>query len=146
MDRRIAGFACLVAISLCGAARADDTADFYRTHGISVVVGHEPATGFDVYGRALARHMGRHIPGTPTLTPQNMIGAVGVVAANWIYNVAPKDGTAIAIFAHTAILDPLFGSGAGKYDALKFNWIGSMDKVVGVCGVAASTGIERFDE
>src|SRR5437868_4346552 len=72
-------------------ARADEIADFYRGRTITIVVGHEVGTGFDLYGRALARHLGSHIPGTPNLVVQNMVGASGIAAANWLYNIAPGD-------------------------------------------------------
>ena len=148
MVRRYAGFILGLALALTseGVARGDDIEEFYHNHNVSVVIGHEAGSGFDVYGRALARFMGRHMPGNPSFVAQNMVGAVGLNAANWIYNIAPKDGAAIAIFAHTAILEPLLGSGAGKFDALKFTWIGNMDQVVGICGVSEATNVKTFED
>ncbi len=127
-------------------AQADEVADFYRGRNINIVAGHEVGTGFDFYGRALARHIGRHIPGNPTVVSQNMVGAVGIVAANWLYNLAPKDGTSIVIFAHTVPLEPILGQGAGKFDPRRFNWIGNMDESVGVCGVWHTAGVNAFAE
>ena len=127
-------------------ACADDVERFYTGRKLSVVIGHEVGTGFDLYGRALARHMGRFIPGRPTLLPENMPGAAGFASANWLYNAAPKDGSAIAIFAHTAPFEPLIGKGSGRFDASKFAWIGNLDAVVGVCGVWEHAGISTFDE
>lgn len=135
-----------MAFGLSSRAVADDVQDFYRTHNVNIVIGHEPGSGFDVYGRALARHMGRHLPGNPSFIPQNMVGAVGLNAANWTYNLAPKDGTVISIFAHTVLLEPLLGVGAGKFDANNFNWIGNMDQVVGICGVSNRVGVSSYDE
>src|SRR5262245_47564579 len=89
------------------AAGADEVERFSAGRKLSVVIGHEVGTGFDLYGRVLARHMGRFIPGRPTLVPENMPGAAGFASANWLYNAAPKDGSAIAIFAHTAPFEPL---------------------------------------
>ena len=128
------------------AAPAQDVERFYAGRKLSVVVGHEVGTGFDLYGRALARHMGRFIPGKPNLVPENMIGVAGFAAANWLYNVAAKDGSVIAIFAHTAPFEPLLGKGTGRFDASKFTWIGNMDAVVGVCGVWDHAGIAKFDD
>jgi tripartite-type tricarboxylate transporter receptor subunit TctC len=128
------------------AAAAQDVEHFYIGRKLSVVVGHEVGTGFDLYGRVLARHMGRFIPGNPNLVPENMIGVAGFAAANWLYNVAAKDGSVIAIFAHTAPFEPLLGKGTGRFDAAKFTWIGNMDAVVGVCGVWDHAGIARFDD
>src|SRR6476469_8422800 len=78
--------AASLAIAACIAApaAADEVSDFYKGKSINVVVGHEPATGFDIYARVLARHLSRHIPGNPTIVVQNMLGASGLVAANWL--------------------------------------------------------------
>ena len=139
----IASFAAVLAIQ--GAA-AQDAERFYAGRKVSVVVGHEVGTGFDLYGRALARHMGRFIPGQPNLVPENMIGVAGFAAANWLYNVAAKDGSVMAIFAHTAPFEPLIGRGTGRFDASKFTWIGNMDAVVGVCGVWDHAGVTTFND
>src|SRR3954465_3277341 len=137
----------LAALVLCvQTASAQDVERFYAGRKLSVVIGHEVGTGFDLYARVLARHMGRFIPGNPTLIPENMVGAAGFAAANWTYNVAAKDGSVIAHFAHTALFEPLLGKGTGRFDAAKFTWIGNMDPVVGVCGVWDHAGITRFDE
>jgi tripartite-type tricarboxylate transporter receptor subunit TctC len=125
---------------------ADDVERFYTGRKLSVVIGHEAGTGFDLYGRALARHLGRFIPGNPTLVPENMPGAAGFSSANWLFNAAAKDGSVIAIFAHTAPFEPLIGKGAGRFDASRFAWIGNLDAVVGTCGVWKHAGIAAFDE
>jgi tripartite-type tricarboxylate transporter receptor subunit TctC len=125
---------------------ADDVERFYAGRKLSVVIGHEAGTGFDLYGRALARHLGRFIPGNPTLVPENMPGAAGFSSANWLFNAAAKDGSVIAIFAHTAPFEPLIGRGAGRFDASRFTWIGNLDAVVGTCGVWEHAGIAAFDE
>jgi len=142
---RAAVAALLLGLSV-QAAPAQDVERFYAGRKLSVVVGHEVGTGFDLYGRALARHMGRFVPGKPNLVPENMIGVAGFAAANWLYNVAAKDGSVIAIFAHTAPFEPLLGKGTGRFDASKFTWIGNMDSVVGVCGVWDHAGIAKFDD
>jgi tripartite-type tricarboxylate transporter receptor subunit TctC len=80
-------------------AQADAVADFYRGKTVTLVVGYGPGGGYDVYARLVARHIGRHIPGNPTIVVQNMPGAGSLRAVNWLYNLAPKDGTAIAHFA-----------------------------------------------
>jgi len=125
---------------------ADDVERFYAGRKLSVVIGHEAGTGFDLYGRALARHLGRFIPGNPTLVPENMPGAAGFSSANWLFNAAAKDGSVIAIFAHTAPFEPLIGRGAGRFDASRFAWIGNLDAVVGTCGVGEHAGVAAFDE
>src|SRR4051794_3960545 len=101
--------ALLAAAIVTQSAAADEVADFYRSRTFSIVVGHEVGTGYDAYGRVIARHIGRHIPGAPNVVVQNMVGASGIVAANWLYNVAPKDGTVISTFVYTAVFEPVMG-------------------------------------
>lgn len=127
-------------------AFADELADFYKSRSINIVVGHEPATGFDVYARVLARHLGRHMPGNPAVVVQNMLGASGLTAANWLYNVAPKDGTVMATFVHTIPFEPLMGNASARFEAAKFAWIGNMEESVAICGIARGSGINRFDD
>ncbi len=127
-------------------ARANDVADFYRGRSVSIVVANEPGTGFDIYGRTLARHIGRFIPGNPNIVVQNMVGASGIAATNWLYNVAPRDGTVMATFVHTVPFEPLMGNSAAKYDPSRFTWIGNMESIVGICGVSKSSGIQSFDQ
>ena len=93
---------------------ADTVADFYRGRQINLIIAHEVATGYDIYARLLTRHMGRHIPGNPNIVPQNMLGASGINGANLLFNISPKDGSAIGTFAHTVPLDPLIGQGVAK--------------------------------
>jgi tripartite-type tricarboxylate transporter receptor subunit TctC len=139
------GLALCIALAASTLAKAQET-DFYRGKTISMVIGHEPGAGFDIYARALIRHMPRHIPGTPTMVPQNMLGAVGLVATNWLYNVAPKDGTAMATFAPSNLADPLLGEGKGKFDVTKFTWIGNMDESVALCLTTRESGIKTFED
>jgi tripartite-type tricarboxylate transporter receptor subunit TctC len=127
-------------------ATADEVADFYKGKSVNIVVGHEPATGFDVYARVLARHLGRHIPGNPNIVVQNMTGASGLTAANWLYNVAPKDGTVMATFVHTIPFEPLMGNNAARFEPAKFAWIGNMEESVAVCGISKAAGIAKFEE
>ena len=134
----------LSALFAAGAARADAAADFYKGKTVNVVVGHEAGTGFDIYARVLIRHMGRYIPGAPAMIVQNMTGASGVVAGNWLYSVAPRDGTVVATFAQTVPLEPLFGNQQARYDAAKFVWIGNMESGLAICGVTRASGVETF--
>jgi len=94
-----------------GAAQAaDPVADFYSGKSIQLVIGYAPGGGYDIYARALARHMGRHVPGNPSIVVQNMPGAGSIKAANYLYNLAPKDGTTFGGFSRGAFLDPLLGN------------------------------------
>ncbi len=115
-----------LAIAVASPALADDVADFYRGKRISLVVSYGPGGGYDVYGRILARHIGRHIPGNPKIVVQNMPGAGSLRGTNYLYNVAPKDGTAFGIFARNMPMIGLLKTGQNvQFDPLKFTWIGS---------------------
>jgi tripartite-type tricarboxylate transporter receptor subunit TctC len=145
VSRTLAAGAALAAL-FASAAAADEVADFYKSKTVSVVVGHEVGTGFDIYGRTLARHLGRHIPGHPAVVVQNMNGASGLVAANWLYNIAPKDGTVIATFVQSVPFEPLYGNAAARYDPAKLSWIGNLEESIGVCGVTKASGIDKFED
>ncbi len=141
---RLAAITTAMLAGITGIAHADPVADFYKGRQINMIIAHEVATGYDIYARALARHIGRHIPGNPTLVPQNMLGASGITGANLLFNVSPKDGSAIGTFAHTVPLDPLIGQGAAKFDPSKFNYLGNMEESVGVCAANTDTGITNL--
>lgn len=128
------------------AAKADPIEDFYKGKTLTIMVGQEPGTGFDIYSRALARHIGRYIPGNPAVIVQNMAGASGVVSFNWLYNVAQKDGTVIGTSSQNVAVEGLFGNAAAKYDATKLNWIGNMEESAAVCGVTPEANVSKFDE
>jgi tripartite-type tricarboxylate transporter receptor subunit TctC len=132
----------------CGAAsaRADAVSDFYKGKTFTVLVGHEAGTGFDIYSRVLIRHMGRYIPGQPNMIVQNMLGASGVTAGNWLYNIAPKDGTVMGTFVQTVPLEPLFGNAQARFDAKRFIWIGNMESSLALCGVTKASGITDFKQ
>lgn len=127
-------------------AAADDVADFYKGKTVTILAAHQSGTGFDIYARALQRHMQRHIPGNPNVLVQNMPGAGGVVGANWLYNIAPKDGTVFGTFVFTAPFEPLMGNKAARFDPANFTWIGNMEEGVAVCGVSKAAGINKFED
>ncbi len=91
---------------------------------ISLYIGYTPGGSYDLYGRLVARHLGRFLPGQPTVVPQNMPGAGSLNAANYLYNIAPKDGTALGVVVETLPLEQNLGNPAVQYDARKFTWIG----------------------
>ena len=139
-----AGVAALSCLSQ--SASADDVADFYKGRTFTIVVGHEVGTGFDIYSRTLARHLGRFIPGNPNVVVQNMNGASGLVSANWLYNIAPKDGLVMATFVQSVPFEPLYGNAAARFDPAKSTWIGNLEESIGVCGVSKASGITKFDD
>jgi tripartite-type tricarboxylate transporter receptor subunit TctC len=118
--------AALACVGLGAPVSADSVADFYKGKTVTLIVGYSPGGGYDVYARALARHMGKHIPGHPTIVVQNMPGAGSLRAANHLYNAAPKDGTAFGTFARNMPLLALVKSGQNiEFDPRKFTWLGS---------------------
>jgi tripartite-type tricarboxylate transporter receptor subunit TctC len=136
----------LLALGPLSVAYAQSPADFYKGKTVDLYIGYSAGGGYDVYARALARHMGRFIPGNPTILAKNMPGAGSLVLANWLYNVAPRDGTAFGIIARGTAFDPLLGSTKAQFDASKFNWIGSMNDEVSVCVAWHTTGITTLDQ
>ncbi|MBV8538509.1 MAG: hypothetical protein JO128_23120, partial [Alphaproteobacteria bacterium] len=126
---------CLLIAAALGAvsARAATVEEFYRGHPVSIVIGYSVAGGYDRYGRVLSRHLGAHLPGNPTVVPQNMPGAGSLRAANYLYNAAPKDGSTFGIFTRGMAMEPLLGNAAAQFDARKFTWIGSIANEVSVC-------------
>lgn len=128
-----------------GAAQ-DSVEDFYKGKAIELTIGFGAGGGYDTYGRLLAKHLGNHIPGNPSVVPQNMPGAGAIVASNYIFNTAPKDGTAIGMVAASALMQPLFDSEQAQFDASKFGWLGSMDQSIAFCGVTTASGVESFDQ
>lgn len=139
-------FAALLASGAMPGAQAQDVAGFYKGKTLSIIVGHQTGTGYDLYARTLARYYGRYIPGNPTVVVQNMNGASGLSSLNWLANKGPKDGTALATMVFTAPFEPLFGAGKGLFDATQFLWVGNLDSSVSVCGVSRKSGITRLED
>jgi tripartite-type tricarboxylate transporter receptor subunit TctC len=128
------------------AAKAQDVADFYKGKNIELYVGYSVGGAYDLYARVLARHMGSHIPGNPTIVVKNMEGAGSLRLANWLYRVAPKDGSAFAIIGRGTGFDPLLGQKAAQFDGNRFTWIGSANHEVSVCVAWEGRGITAFDD
>ncbi len=147
--QQITGLAMLLGLSVLAVsppARADPVADFYKGRTINLYIGYSVGGAYDVYARMVARYMGQHIPGNPTVIPQNMEGAGSLRAANYIYTRAPKDGTAIATFARGAAFFPLMGLQGATFDAPKLNWLGSANNETSLCVAWGATGITTIDE
>jgi tripartite-type tricarboxylate transporter receptor subunit TctC len=122
-------------------------ADFYAGKAIQLLIGFSAGGGYDAYGRLLARHMGRHIPGNPRLIAQNMPGAGSLKAVNYLFNVAPRDGTAFAGFAPGVVVEPLLGRSEGtQFDAPSFTWLGSISREVSVCAFIKAAGIRTWQD
>jgi tripartite-type tricarboxylate transporter receptor subunit TctC len=121
-------FALLIATSA-----ADAQPDLLAGKSVQMVIGFGAGGGYDLWGRTVGRHIGRHLPGSPSVIPQNMPGAGSYAAANYIFNVAPKDGTVLGIIARDAALGPLSGATGARFDPLRLSWIGTPAKETNVC-------------
>ena len=128
----IAG-ALSAAAFVAGPAVADDVAEFYKGRQVDMLIGSGAGGGYDTYSRVLAQHMGRHIPGSPNIVPKNMPGGASIKAANYMYNVAPKDGSVFAAVFNTLPFAPVVGKKGPKFDIHKFAWIGSIGKHQNIC-------------
>ncbi len=122
-------------------ARADAVADFYKGKQISLIIGTSSGNDYDFRARLLARHMGRFIPGEPTIVPRNMPGAGGINAANWLANVAPHDGTAIHLIMANMMNKQAVGVPGIKFDARQFSWIGNTTSTPNVTSAWHTSGV-----
>jgi tripartite-type tricarboxylate transporter receptor subunit TctC len=129
-----------------GTAQAQSVEDFYKGKTVELYIGYSVGGGYDTYGRLVAEHIGKHIPGNPTVIVQNMPGAGSLKLANWLATAAPRDGTVLGVVARAAPFDPLFGNENANFDAQTLTYIGSANNEVSVCVAWADTGIETIDD
>lgn len=127
-------------------AAADGVADFYNGKQINIVVGYSPGGGYDTYTRLLATAIGRHIPGNPEVIVTNMPGGGSMKAANYTYNVAPKDGTYLGVFSAPVSVEPLLGRKNAKFETLKFGWLGNMFRDTHGCAAWHKTPIQSLQD
>jgi tripartite-type tricarboxylate transporter receptor subunit TctC len=125
-------------------AHAEPIADFYKDHPLTLITGYSPGGGFDLYARIVANHLGKHIPGNPRIVVQNMPGAGSLRAASYLYNVAPKDGTVIALTRAPVIAPLVGGSHDGQFDETKFTWLGSGASDLTVCGLLGNPKVKTM--
>ena len=116
---------CIVASACLPQAKADVVAEFYRGRTVTLVVSSNAAGGYDTFARAVARYIGKHIPGNPTVIVRNMPGAGGMTATNFLYNNADKDGSVIGLVQNNTPFEPLFATKDARYDPVRFYWLGS---------------------
>jgi len=129
-----------------GAASADPIADFYKGKRLKFIQSSPPGGGYDAYGRTLARHLPKHIPGNPAILVQNVPGAGGIVATNYIYNVGPQDGTVIGGVQRTVPMWQIMGHKGPKFDSTKFNWLGSVTNEAGVLVVTKKSPVKNLED
>ena len=138
--------AVLLVLASAAIVLAQGAGDFYKGRNVNLYIGYSPGGAYDLYARVIARHLGAHIPGNPTLVPQNMEGAGSLRLANYLYRVAPQDGTAIATFGRGIAFDPLLLGQGDAFDAQKLNWLGSANNEVSVCVAMKNSGITSFQD
>lgn len=129
----MASIRTIIAAVALAATAAPAAAQTLAGKTVNLIIGFGPGGGYDLWGRAVARHMSRHLPGNPTIVPQNMPGAGSLNAANHIYNVAPRDGTAIGLITGPAVLAPITGTPGARFDATKMTWVGTPTTDTHVC-------------
>ena len=140
--------ACLLAVLLSGLpanAQTDNVAQHFKGKTIKLIISTGSGGAYGGYGLVLSQYFGRHIPGDPVVVPEYRPGAGGIVAANYLYNVAPKDGTVVAIPLAPLILAQHTGTNV-QYDATKFLWIGQMAEITRLFAVWENSPVKRFED
>jgi len=130
---------------LAGPIQAEPIADFYRGKTLRMLIGYGPGGGYDIYGRLVAEFLPRHLPGNPTIIPQNMPGAGSFVAAKYIYDVAPKDGTILGSLAQTLALDSMTSTSA-KLEVAKMPYVGRVVTNIDTGVALPKSGIKSFED
>jgi tripartite-type tricarboxylate transporter receptor subunit TctC len=138
--------ALMLVLAGLGMARADSVADFYKGRTVEIYVGYSTGGGYDIYARALARRLGRFIPGNPTLVIKNMEGAGSLRLANWLANAAPRDGTVFGTIGRGTAFDPVLGQPGAQFKGPDLSWIGSMNREVSICAAWHDAGINTFED
>jgi tripartite-type tricarboxylate transporter receptor subunit TctC len=149
MKMRISAMAAATALPLLCAppSQAQDAVQkFYAGRNMDIVIGYPPGGGFDSSARLLIRHMPRHIPGAPAMIPKNMPGAGSLVAANYLYNVSPKDGSEFGIIGGSVPFGPLWSRDGVSFEATRFSWIGSMDRWNGIVLLWGNAQAKTLDD
>lgn len=150
-SRRIPAFLASAAVAAAFAfgassAQAQSAESFYKGKPLRVIIPSGEGGGYDAYTRLLSRHLDRHIPGRPKLVTQNMPGASGLRGTNWLYTVAPRDGTVMGATYNTLLTDPLMGNSTAQFDPQKFEWIGSMATQYNACMVWHTSSIKSIQD
>lgn len=138
--------AILVMVFFTGTAHGATGGDYYAGKTIRLVVGYAPGGGYDFYARAVARYMGKHIPGNPTFVVDNMPGAGSLASANYLYKIAKPDGLTVGHFSGSLFPLQAMGQNEIEFDSARFEYIGAVAKVEIVCGFPKSGGIDSVEK
>lgn len=143
--RHSAAIALLASAIVATPCLADDVADFYKGKTLSIIMGTGPGASYDLYGRTIAAHLSRHIPGNPTIIVEYMPGAGGVVAANNIFNTAPQDGTKL-LLSHAITLSEKLEPTGVRFQSEKFQWLGAYDSIVQALTIWNTAPAQSIDD
>ncbi len=148
---KLGGFARAICAAVCACtlssiAHAQTAAEFYKGKTLELYIGYSVGGGYDLYARLLARHLGKHIPGNPTVVPKNMEGAGSLRAANFIANAAPRDGSVIGTFGRGVPFDPLLGFPGAQFKGTDFSWIGSANNEVSICVSSEKSKVRKIQD
>jgi tripartite-type tricarboxylate transporter receptor subunit TctC len=136
----------LVAALASPTARADGVEDFYKGKTLSLIIGYSVGGGYDLYGRLVARHMGKYIPGRPIIVPQNLTGAGSMRAASFLYAAAPRDGTVLGTFGRTIATAPLLMPTGAPFEAMRLTWLGSVTNEVSLCATWHAAPVKTWQD
>jgi tripartite-type tricarboxylate transporter receptor subunit TctC len=142
MSRSVVAASIAIVLGLAFPAAAQSVEDFYRNRTVTILVGFTAGGGYDLYARVLARHMGRHVPGNPSFVVQNMPGAGSLKATQFVYSIAPRDGTVLATVSRGMATEPLL-TGA-KFDATKLTWVGSITSETSLCATWQTSAVKTW--
>ena len=134
----------VLAVFACSSAQAQDIT--FKGQDVTVSVGVGPGGGYDTYARHFARHLGKHLTGTPNVIVKNEPGAGSLKLAVRMYNAARKDGTELALIPTSVALEPLFGNSDAQFDTNKLNWIGNLDSDISSCGVWKHANVKSWED
>ncbi len=146
MHRPLASLCAVIGLTILATGPAPAQQGFYAGKTVQMVLAGNPGDGYDVWGRVLLRHLSRHLPGEPAGVSQNMPGAGGLTAANFIHGVAPKDGATIGIIPRDIPFAPLMGLAGGRFDATKLSYIGSPTVDTNVCFATDHSKVKTIDD
>jgi tripartite-type tricarboxylate transporter receptor subunit TctC len=136
--------ATAVALVLTSSAHAQSVEEFYRGKTVTILVGFTAGGGYDLYARLLGRHIGRHIPGNPTVVVQNMPGAGSMKATQYVYGVASKDGLTLATVSRGMVTEPLLNG--ANFDPVKLTWLGTITSETSVCATWKTSSVKTWDD
>ncbi len=131
-------------LAFAASANAAGVEDFYKGRNVQLIIGYSVGGGYDAYARLLARYIGKHIPGNPSIVPQQMTGAGSIRSANFIYTVAAKDGSVFGTFSRSLGITPLMEK--MDFDGRKFTWLGSVTDDTSVCVTWKTSDIKNWDD